>query len=381
MNIKRIFDILQALEKKTIFLFGPRQTGKSWLINHTLKDHHLIYNLLDSETFVKLQHSPQRIREEFLARRNDIIIIDEIQRIPQLLNEVHLMIEEYGIHFLLTGSSARKLRYRGVNLLGGRAHVRYLHPFSFIELKNHFKLSRAINYGLLPSIYLSETPDEDLQSYIGLYLKEEIAAEGLTRNIPAFSRFLEIAALCNGKIINYTKISNDAQVARTTVQEYFQILKDTLLAYELPAWRKTQKRKPIQRSKYYLFDCGVTRVLQHRSLLNIKTPEFGEAFEHYIFHELQTYVDYHNILNSLHYWRSISGLEVDFILSDTTAIEVKSSQNISRQDLKNLQALSEEKQLKNYILVCLEKTPRIMNNIKILPWNIFLEQLWAGDFI
>jgi Predicted ATPase (AAA+ superfamily) len=379
MNVKRYLNLAKALEKKSIILFGPRQTGKSWLIRNTLQNHK-VYNLLHHETFLKFNHSPQRLREEYESRKHDkqskLIIIDEIQRIPLLLNEVHSMIEEHGVHFLLTGSSARKLRRGRVNLLGGRAHIKHLHPFSFCELKNNFNLERAINYGLLPSVYLSDTPEENLKSYVGLYLKEEIADEGLTRNIPAFSRFLTAAALCNGKIINYTKIANDAQVARSTIQEYFEILKDTLIAHELPAWNKSQKRKPIGTSKFYLFDPGIVRILQDRNLIRINSPEFGETFEAYIFHELKTFADYHQI-DKLHYWRSTSGLEVDFILADDTAIEVKASKNVSYQDLKNLKALREEKKLKNYIVVCCEKEKRVVDNIKIIPWRIFLEELWS----
>lgn len=374
MNIHRYLDILGTVNKKSVFLFGPRQTGKSWLIRHEFKDHK-IYNLLESETFLRLNHSPQRLREECIANKAKLVVIDEIQRLPDLLNEVHLLIEEHGIHFLLTGSSARKLRRGGVNLLGGRANIKYLHPFSFCELQKHFNLQKALNFGLLPSIYFADNPKDDLQSYIGTYLKEEIAAEGLTRNVPAFSRFLEVAALCNGKIINYTKISNDAQVARTTIQEYFQTLKDTLIAFELPPWKQSLKRKPIGTSKFYLFDNGVIRILQNRNILSAKTPEFGDAFETFIFHELKAFVDY-NQAEQLYYWRSVSGFDVDFILDGHTAIEVKGSENISIQDLKNLKALREEKKLKNYFLVCLEKEPRIVDGIKILPWKLFLEQLW-----
>jgi uncharacterized protein len=402
-NIARYINLTAALEKKSIFLFGPRQTGKSWLIKNTLQNH-TVYNLLHHDTFLKLNQSPQLLREEFLATRYarqqlpatnftthappllprtpsqpplSFIIIDEIQRIPELLNEVHAMIEDLGVHFLLTGSSARKLRRGGVNLLGGRAHIKQLHPFSYCELKNQFSLERAINYGLLPSIYLSTTASEDLRTYIGTYLKEEIAAEGLTRNIPAFSRFLTVAAHCNGKMINYTKIANDAQVARSTVQEYFAILKDTLLAYELPAWTHSQKRKPISTAKLYLFDLGVARILQDRNTINPNTPEFGEAFESYIFHELKTFADYHDI-DKLNYWRSISDLEVDFILGDEIAIEVKGSKNIAPQDLKNLKALREEQKLKKYILVCCEQVPRVVDGITILPWQLFLDELWGN---
>jgi len=382
MNIKRYIDLAKVLEKKSVILFGPRQTGKSWLIRNTLQNHQ-VYNLLHNETFLKFSHAPERLRQEYAGsgpgKRDQLIIIDEIQRVPLLLNEVHSMIEEYGVRFLLTGSSARKLYRSGVNLLGGRAYIRHLHPFSFCELKDNFELERAINYGLLPSVYLSDTPEEDLKSYIGLYLKAEIANEGLTRNIPAFSRFLIVAALCNGKIINYTKIANDAQVARSTVQEYFAILKDTLIASELPVWDKSQKRKAIGTNKFYFFDAGVARVLQDRSLIRANSPEFGEAFEAYIFHELKTFADYHQI-DKLHYWRSTSGFEVDFILNDSIAIEVKASKNLSDQDLKGLRALREENKLKNYIVVCREEQRRVVDNIVIIPWQMFLEELWAGLF-
>jgi uncharacterized protein len=329
---------------------------------------------------LQLSRNTNRIREEHVDN-DKIVIIDEIQRLPILLNTVHLMIEEQGTHFLLTGSSARKLRRAGVNLLGGRASMQYFHSLSFCELQKNFDLLRAINYGTLPSIYLSQNPEEDLSSYVALYLKEEVASEGLTRNVPAFSRFLEIAALCNGKIINFTKIANDAQVARTTVQEYFQILKDTLIAFELPVWKKSLKRKPTSTSKYYLFDTGVARKLQKRApLLDYASPEFGELFEAYIAHKLKTYTDYHQI-NELFYWRTTSGFEVDFILANQTAIEVKASKNISSQDLKNILALREEQKLKNYLVVCQKNRERIVDrNIRIIPWRIFLERLWNGNW-
>lgn len=376
-NIPRYLDLQKSLAKKSTFFLGPRLTGKSWLIRHALKNCK-VYNLLEHETFTMLSRAPNRIRET-INENTDCIVIDEIQRLPLLLNEAHLMIEEHGVHMLLTGSSARKLRRGGVNLLGGRARIQYFHPFVLAELKHDFNLLRAINYGLLPPIYLSTNPQEDLESYLGLYLREEIAIESLTRNIPAFSRFLEVAALCNGKIINYTNIANDAQVARTTVQEYFEILKDTLIAHELPAWGKSKTRKPLSTSKLYFFDTGVVRALQNRSFINNGTPEFGEAFETYIFHELQTFADYHPS-KKLAYWRSTSGFEVDFILNDRTAIEVKASKNISVQDLKNLKALREEKILKHYLLVCLEEEPRTVGNIKILPWQKFIEDVWAGKY-
>lgn len=378
MYIQRILQLSEVIQKKSYFLFGPRQTGKSTLVKHQLSGVPL-YSLLDSPTFFKLSQSPQRLREE-IKPSEKIVVIDEIQKLPILLNEVHYLIEERGIRFLLTGSSARKLRRGGVNLLGGRARSLSLHPFVFPELDKKFDLLRALTYGLIPSIYFSDSPLEDLESYASNYLKEEIVAEGLTRSVPAFSRFLEVAALCHGKLINFTEISNDAQVPRTTIHEYFQILKDTLIASELPSWKKTVTRKPIETSKFYFFDVGVVRFLQHRTSLQKGSPEFGDAFEAYFFHELKSFVDYTKS-GSLNYWRSTSGFEVDFIVGDTLAVEVKAKSNISSSDLKGLRALQEEKKLKYYVLVSLEERSRDVQGIHILPWRIFLEKLWGRKFL
>ncbi len=377
MFINRIFNIKKVIQKKSCFLFGPRQTGKSTLINHSLKNCKL-YNLLDSEIFLNLSRNPKRIEQE-IQNKDKIIIIDEIQKLPYLLDEVHLIIEKYGINFLLTGSSSRKLRRRGVNLLGGRARSKYLFPFVYKELKNKFDLLHALNYGLIPSIYLSDEPYEDIEAYAGNYLKEEIAAEGLTRNIPAFSRFLTVAALCNGQLINYAKISNDSQVPSSTVQEYFQILRDTLIAFDVPAWKKSLKRKPITTSKFYFFDTGIVRFLQNRSVIKNKSPEMGIFFETYIAHELLSYLKYTNS-GELFYWRSKSGYEVDFIISDSTAIEIKAKENITERDLKGINALREENKFKNYIVVCLEKSIRNIDGIQILPFKNFIDKLWNNEF-
>lgn len=376
--ISRILNLPELLKKKSIFLFGPRQTGKSWLVRETLKGCR-VYNLLNHQTFLDLNQSPQKIREQ-LQPTDRIVVIDEIQKLPELLDEVHLAIEENKVHFLLTGSSARKLRRGGVNLLGGRAWSKTLHPFVSHELAESFDFWRALNYGLLPSIYFSESPEEDLKAYIGEYLKEEIAAEALVRSVPAFSRFLEVAALCQGQMINYTHIANDAQVPKSTVQEYFQILRDTLVGYDLPAYQKTEKRKPITTSKFYFFDGGIVRALQKNEPMKQGSPNIGPAFENYLFHELKTYVDYKGV-DALHYWRSTSQFEVDFILADKTAIEAKAKRNIGPSDLRGLKALMEEKQLKNYLVVCLEEKPRTVDKIHILPWKMFLDQLWNGEYI
>ena len=374
--IERVLDLPSLLLKKSHFLFGPRQTGKTSLIRHSLKGVRS-YDLLDTSVYLALSQNPGRISQE-LDPRDEIVVVDEIQRLPVLLNEIHRLIEERGIRFLLTGSSARKLRRGGVNLLGGRARTKYMHPLTYRELGNQFDLLKAIDRGLLPSIYLSDDPRADLQAYTGSYLQQEIVAEGITRNIPAFCRFLKVAALCNGTVVNFTNVSNDAQVPRTTVYEYFEILKDTLLLHELPAWRKSKKRKPLASSKYYFFDVGVVATLQGREFRQ-GTPEFGEAFETYLMHELVSYSDYISG-EPLSYWRSTSGFEVDFILGDHTAIEVKAKENLSTQDLKPLRALAEEKKLKRYLCVSLEPRRRNLENLTILPLREFLEALWSREY-
>lgn len=375
--IERIIDLNALLANKSHFLLGPRQTGKTSLLRHTLKDAR-VYDLLDSSLFLVLSRNPGRIAEE-LSPGDRLVVIDEIQRLPELLNEVHRLIEERGVCFLLTGSSARKLRRGGINLLGGRARTKYLHPLTYKELGEHFDLLTAIDRGLLPAIYFSDDPQADLQAYAGSYLQQEIVAEGATRNTPAFSRFLRVAALCNATIVNFSNIANDAQVARTTVYEYFEILKDTLILYELPAWRKSKKRKPLASSKYYFFDVGVAAILQEREF-RAGTPEFGEALETYIMHELTSYSSYVSG-ERLYFWRSTSGFEVDFIIEDHTAIEVKAKQNLSPNDIKALRMLAEEKKLKRYICVSLEPRKRKAGEVLILPVRAFLESLWNGEFV
>jgi predicted AAA+ superfamily ATPase len=374
--IERVLNLAFLLQKKSHFLFGPRQTGKTSLIRHSLKGVRA-YDLLDNSVYLSLSQDPGRIAQE-INPRDKIVVVDEIQRLPVLLNEVHRLIEERGIRFLLTGSSARKLRRGGINLLGGRARTKYIHPLTSQELGNQFNLFKAIERGLLPSIYLSDDPHADLEAYTGSYLQQEIVAEGVTRNVPAFSRFLRVAALCNGTVVNFTNVSNDAQVPRTTVYEYFEILKDTLLLYELPAWRKSKKRKPLTSSKYYFFDVGVVAALQGRQF-RPGTPEFGEAFETYLMHELVSYSDYISG-EPLNYWRSTSGFEVDFILGDHTAVEVKAKENVSAHDLKSLRAFAEEKKLKRYLCVSLEPRRRNLENVTILPLREFLEALWGREY-
>jgi predicted AAA+ superfamily ATPase len=374
--VERLPDLPALLAKRSCFLLGPRQTGKTALLRRAL-GRVRVYDLLDSATFLALSQHPGRLEEE-LDPRDRLVAVDEIQRLPLLLNEVHRLIETRGIRFLLTGSSARKLRRGGVNLLGGRARIQHLHPLTSAELGTRFDLARAVERGLLPPIYFSDDPVADLQAYTGLYLQQEVAAEGATRNIPAFGRFLKVAAHCNGTIVNFTNVASDAQVARTTVHEYFEILKDTLVVHEVPAWRRTVKRKPLASSKYYFFDVGVAGCLQGRSF-RPGTPEFGEALETVLLHELVSYRDYVSG-EPVSYWRSTSGFEVDFILGDHTAVEIKAKANLSAQDLKSLRVLAEERRLKRFLCVSLEPRTRRIGELTVLPYRAFLDALWAGEY-
>jgi uncharacterized protein len=383
--IQRKLKLENVLLEKSCFLFGPRQTGKSSLIEHTLSKKTIIYNLLESDLFLKLQKNPEILRKELLVstKSGAIVVIDEIQKIPALLNEVHALIETHKLRFLLTGSSARKLRRAGVNLLGGRARVYNLKPLSFHEIgTENFDLLKALNRGLIPSIYFSKLPAADLRSYVSTYIKEEIAAEALTRNIPAFARFLHVAASCNGTLLSPTSISNECGVPKSTVSEYFEILEDTLIGEKLPAWKKSSARKAIEANKFYFFDCGVARHLSERPPVKEKSVDFGDAFEHFVFQELKAYIEYIRPGTPLHYWRSTSGFEVDFILGESVAIEVKASFQAGQKELRGLKALSEEKKMKKYILVCREERARLENSLYlILPWKIFLFRLWNNELI
>ena len=382
--IQRIIPISDLLQQKTVILWGPRQTGKSCFVREQLTPAITAsYNLLDQALLLRLLADPTLIRKEIAALRvrDAVILIDEIQKCPQLLDEVHLMMEEFRIRFLLTGSSARKLRRSGANLLGGRGRDRHFHPFVYRELREHdFSLSRALNHGLIPNHYLATNPDEDLAAYVGRYLTEEIAGEGVSRNLPAFSRFLHVAALSNGQLINYSSIANDAQASRSTVQNWFQVLYDTLLAWEIRPFKATRKRKSIDTAKFYFFDTGVVRSLRRLPTLVPEQTEWGEFFEQFIMMEIKAWIDYFNPLSTLTFWRSTSKEEVDFVIDDRVAIEVKSAKIAKPAHFRGLLALREEKICTDYILVCDEERPRIEDGIEVLPWRMFLDQLWGGRF-
>lgn len=376
MYIARKLDVASVVNAKSCFLFGPRQCGKSSLVRETMADAH-VFNLLSGDTFMRLAGNPNYIDETCHDDRP--VVIDEIQKMPALLDEVHRLIEETGKRFLLTGSSARKLRREGVNLLGGRARIRNLHPFSASELGDAFDLDRAINNGLVPGIWFSDDPEEDLAGYISLYLEQEIMQEGTTRNLPVFSRFLEVAALSNGEQINYQSIASAAQIPRSTVQEYFKILKDTLLASEVPVWRKGRSRKTVETAKFYLFDTGVARRLSGRKELVRGTPEYGHAFESWVMHEIASYADTFRRDAEIAYWRTRTNLEVDFVVNGEVAIEAKTTRSATKDDLKGLRAIGDEGTFRHRILVADEPRPREVDGVAILPWREFICRLWSGD--
>ena len=375
--VPRHVQIEKVLSNKSCFLFGPRQTGKSTLIREQLTGCP-VYDLLDQSLFLRLSRNPALIREA-LTPETSLVVIDEIQKLPELLNEVHLMIERHGVRFLLTGSSARSLRQKGVNLLGGRARSRVLHPFTRQELGERFNLARVLEYGLLPPIYCSDNPHEDLAAYAGNYLKEEVSAEAVVRNVGAFSRFLGTAALEHGRMVNFAHIANDAQVPASTVRTYYDILKDTFIAREVPAVTETRKRKAISTSKYYLFDIGLARHLQGRRGLAPGTLEYGESFESFIYQELAAYCSY-NPLDPPGYWRSKSGFEVDFVFQGI-AIEVKAKTNVGLRDMRGLVALREEGITKRHLLICMEPVQRRVEGIEVMPWGFFLDELWQNHLV
>ena len=377
--IPRCLDLERLLARRSVLLFGPRQTGKSTYVQQQLADTvTLSLSLLDQGLYTAVLADPTRIRQEIEARdlRDTVICIDEIQKCPALMDEVHLMIEERGIRFLLTGSSARSLKRKGVNMLGGRGSDRVMHPFSWFELGRRFSLDRAINHGLLPPHYLSDDPDEGLASYVDRYLTEEIAAEGLARNLPRFARFLQTAALTNAEMINYSNVARDAQVPRQTVVQWYEVLRDTLLAFELPSWSRSVKRKAVETAKFYFFDTGVVRALRRLPRVSEASADFGEFFEHYLMMELRAWIDYRKPRTPLAYWRSRSGYEVDFILDDRIAIEAKSTRRVQQKHLRSLRALAEERLVERSIVVCREDRPRIEDGIEIWPLEFFLAALW-----
>lgn len=374
---ERVLNLTATLARRSVFLFGARQTGKSTLLRTRYPDAGYL-NLLAADTFRQLSSTPESIRQS-LAADEQLIIIDEVQKLPRLLDEVHLMIESHkNLRFILTGSSARKLRRGGANLLAGRAHVHYLFPLTSIET-DPSQLNRRLQFGGIPSVLDSPDSWKDLQEYVGVYLQEEIRAESLARSIEAFSRFLSVAGLANGEQLNFTKIGNDAQVPPRTVREFFSVLEDTLIGFQLPAFQKTKSRKAVATSKFYFFDIGVAHALQGIREVPPGTPHYGRALEHLVATELRAFLSYSSNDKGLSYWRSASQLEVDFLIGSDVAIEVKGGGHVSERDARGILALNEDLRLRRRIIVCNERQVRRLNSgVEVLPIDVFLSELWAG---
>lgn len=377
----RILDLPNLLKKKSFFLFGPRATGKSFLIRHQFPKTVPIINLLRSELYLLLSAKPYEL-ESMIKSYQDyhLVVIDEVQRVPMLLNEVHRLIEEQGIQFLLTGSSARKLHKNDVNLLAGRAWEANLFPLTSREIPD-FELERYLQYGGLPPVYASAEPEEELVAYVDTYLREEIQAEGLVRKIPAFSRFLLTSALTSGQILNFTAIASDAGVPVASIREYYQILQDTFIGFFVPGWTKTLKRKATSSAKFYFFDLGVRNTLAQIKSLPPQSNLFGQAFEHFIALEIRAYLSYRRKREPLNYWRTQHGQEVDFIIGGKIAIEVKTTDRVTEKHLQGLHLLAEEKICERYLLISFDTVARRYAECELLYWRDFLNQLWNDQII
>lgn len=374
----RSLDLPKLLKKRSYFLLGPRGVGKSTLIEQALPQAK-VYDLLDASVFQRLAREPTLISQETTAE--DLVVIDEIQKLPALLDEVHRLIVKRKQTFLLTGSSARKLRKGGANLLAGRAFQAWLLPLTSQEVVD-FDLLTYLNTTGLPEFYGQTGVHDYLKAYVGTYLQEEIKAEALARNLSGFIRFLEVVALCNGEEINYANISSDCGVPVRTLEGYFGILNDTLIGFPVQPFLSTSKRKAATRSKYFLFDVGVVNSLTKRGRVEFKSELFGRLFEHFIALELRAFLAYHFIDLPLKYWRSVSHFEVDFIVGNKLAIEVKGTDLVTDKHLKGIRALKEEGVIQTHAVVSLDPHERLTSDgIYIWPWKTFLKKLWGGELI
>lgn len=384
MKYSRILKLPNLLQKKSFFLLGPRATGKSFLIREQLSPMAIVLNLLNSQIYLRLSASPWELENliaaEMQARPSAIIVIDEIQKVPSLLDEVHRLIEEKKWTFLLTGSSARKLKHGHANLLAGRAWTANLFPLAYSEIPN-FDLERYLRFGGLPAVYQSESPQEELNAYVRTYLYEEIQAEGLVRKLPQFSRFLNVAALANGQTLNFEQIGNDAQVAPSTIREHYRILEDTLVGFTLNPWQASKKRKAVSTAKFYLFDTGVAHTLAQTQYLDRNSDLFGRSFEQWVAMELRAYLSYQRKDDELCFWRTHKQDEVDFVIGNHSAVEVKASKKITAKDKRGLELISEEAQFRNLLLVSHDEIETLKNGIRTMHWRTFIEELWSGNLL
>lgn len=383
-SIARILN-LSLPPKQSAFLWGARKTGKSTYLKERFPQS-LVYNFLNTDLVLEYSKRPALLREQLLAQDDNVlkhpIILDEVQKVPDILDEVHWLIENRGLQFILCGSSARKLKRGQANLLGGRAWRYEMFPLVSAEIEI-VDLLTVLNRGMIPSHYLEDQYQKSLRAYTTDYLKEEVFAEGLTRNIPAFSRFFEAIGYSHGELTNFSNIARECGVDSKTVKEYYQILEDTLLGTMIAPFKRRQSRRVIsQTPKFYLFDVGVAGALTNRHLTQERGELFGKAFEHFIFMELRAHSSLRDLHYAINFWRTKTGLEADFVLGDgQVAIEVKGSNRVERKELRPLMAFREEYSPRQTLVVCNERVERLHEQIRILPWRVFLRELWDGKII
>jgi predicted AAA+ superfamily ATPase len=371
----RIIPLEKIIKRKSVILLGPRRTGKSYFLKNQIKPDRII-NLLEADTFRNYTSRPELLRE-VIQKNEKIIAIDEIQKAPMLMDEVHSLIESRGLKFILTGSSARKLVRTHTSLMAGRAKMLYLHPLVSAEIED-YELDHILQYGSLPIIFNSDEPWDELKDYAGIYLREEILAEALVRKIENFSRFIDFAAITSGQILNFESIARDAQVPARTIREYYSLLEDTLMGFTLSPIKSTTKRKCISSSKFYFFDIGVMNSIIGRRSITRKTKEYGQLFEHFIFLELKAYIDYFSTETKIGFWRVDEENEVDFIIDEKIAIEIKASELVSEKHLKGINKFSSMSKLDKKFVVSLDKNKRTIGDIEIYPYDLFLKDLWDG---
>ncbi len=381
MKFKRKIKLKELVYKKSHFLFGPRGVGKSFLIKEAFSGETvLIINLLKSEIYLDLSLNPENLRKMVQAGNYKAVIIDEVQKIPQLLNEVHYLIEELGLNFLLTGSSIRKLKANDANMLGGRARLASMYPLTYAEI-NDFHLEKYLRFGGLPAILNSDEPREDLMAYVVNYLNEEVKLESKVRKIDFFHRFLETAALYSSEVINYSNLARDTVgVSEPTIKSYYEILEDTLIGFQLFPWRKGKSRKSIASCKFYFFDTGVMHsILKSPNVLDRNSDLYGKTFEQFIAQEIRAYISYERKEASFHYWRTLDHAEVDFVINDEIAIEVKSSKKVKSDHLSGLIKIQEEGSFRALFLVTHDPSLKKIGKVNCLSWTKFLDQLWSGE--
>ena len=376
--IKRILNLDDA-HNDSVFLWGARQVGKTTLIRNVYPNV-VYYDLLQAKDFERLLRNPSLLGEELeMLNDGDTVIIDEVQKIPQLLDEVHSLIFRKNLRFILSGSSPRKLKRSGANLLGGRALKEILYPLVSAEIQD-FDIHKAVRFGMLPRHYLISDPWKRLGAYISVYLNEEIREEALSRNLKIFSRFMEVAAFSNGEILVYKNIAQDCGIDYRTVTGYFEILVDTLVGYMIPAFTHTKKRRSIQSPKFYYFDVGIANYLRNRRNIQFGSIDYGHAFEHFIIQELIAYLGYNGKEEQLSYWRTSSGYEVDVIIGvGRVAIEIKSTEEIQSRHTKGLKAFQEEYPDCRLIAISFDARPRIANHVEVYPATVFLKKLWNHE--